>query len=163
MQAEIGELYSQTAIPVYTIDLEAAGRALKLDTLDTATTCAMCGRTRCTLASDQVVRAAGTSRWVNPDDYRPSYNASPGFSTPVVRMASEGPQIETMRCAGNLEGRNSPAKARRPLGRCLQYPPAAFTGASPSYCCCRWGLVPSFTKKEDKPDFFRMVSRQSAS
>ena len=25
--------------------------------------------------------------------------------------------------------------------------------------CMRWGLVPSFTKKSERPDFFRMVSR----
>lgn len=25
-------------------------------------------------------------------------------------------------------------------------------------CSMRWGLVPSFTKKDDRPDFFRMVS-----
>lgn len=24
--------------------------------------------------------------------------------------------------------------------------------------CMRWGLVPSFTKKSEKPDFYRMVS-----
>ncbi|CAN0012398.1 unnamed protein product, partial [Ectocarpus sp. 8 AP-2014] len=25
----------------------------------------------------------------------------------------------------------------------------------------RWGLVPSFTKKDDKPDFFRMFNARS--
>ena len=111
------------AIATAAILLGSLSRALKLDRLNPDTTCAMCGRTRCTLAPDRVVRAAGTSRWVNPDDYRPSYNATPGFSTPVVRLASQGPQIETMRCAGDHKGRSMPAKVHRPPGRFLQYPP----------------------------------------
>lgn len=58
----------------------------------------MCGRTRCSLGEEQVVRAAGTSRWVDRERYRPSYNVTPGAATPVVRVASGGErQVQSMR------------------------------------------------------------------
>ncbi|KAL4428602.1 hypothetical protein ABPG77_008914 [Micractinium sp. CCAP 211/92] len=84
----------------------------------------MCGRTRCSLGEEQVVRAAGTSRWVDRERYRPSYNVTPGAATPVVRVASGGErQVQSM----------------------------------------RWGLVPSFTKQDEKPDFWRMFNARSES
>lgn len=60
---------------------------------------AMCGRSRVSLAPDQVLRAAGTARWVDRDAYQPSYNCSPGAATPVVTSGPEGVQVHTMRCA----------------------------------------------------------------
>lgn len=59
----------------------------------------MCGRTRSTLAPEQVLRTAGTSRWPNRAAYQPSYNLSPGGAAPVVRMADGGPEVFTMRWA----------------------------------------------------------------
>jgi putative SOS response-associated peptidase YedK len=83
----------------------------------------MCGRTRVSLAPEQVLRAAGTARWVNREAYQPSYNVSPGSPTPVVVAGADGLQVQTM----------------------------------------RWGLVPSFTKKDDRPDFWRMFNARSES
>lgn len=58
----------------------------------------MCGRTRVSLAPDQVLRAAGTARWVNREAYQPSYNVSPGSATPVVVAGGpDGVQVQTMR------------------------------------------------------------------
>lgn len=58
----------------------------------------MCGRTRCTLAHDQVLRlAGGAARWEGREQYTPSYNASPGFATPVVRLEDGQPVVHTMR------------------------------------------------------------------
>eukprot|EP00898_Chlorokybus_atmophyticus_P001983 jgi/Chlat1/2786/Chrsp187S02956 len=87
----------------------------------------MCGRTRCTLAPEQVQSATNTNvppeQWRDMDRYRPSYNVSPGFYAPVVRAEKDG-------------GR-----------RTVQ--------------AMRWGLVPSFTRKDDKPNFFRMFNARS--
>lgn len=64
----------------------------------------MCGRSRCTLAPEQVAAAAGIppdqlqARWVARERYAPSHNASPGFWTPVVRAGDGGGRVvETMR------------------------------------------------------------------
>ncbi|KAG6535456.1 hypothetical protein ZIOFF_000429 [Zingiber officinale] len=35
--------------------------------------------------------------------------------------------------------------------------------ASPSICCMKWGLVPSFTKKTEKPDHYKMFNARSES
>lgn len=44
------------------------------------------------------MRAAGTSRWVDQEQYRPSYNVTPGAATPVVRVSSDGErQVQSMR------------------------------------------------------------------
>ncbi|KAK9817878.1 hypothetical protein WJX72_003558 [[Myrmecia] bisecta] len=86
----------------------------------------MCGRSRATLSPQQVTAAAGVplERWRNSEQYQPSYNVSPGFSTPVVRQSSAGkPELQTM----------------------------------------KWGLVPSYTKAGEKPDFFRMFNARSES
>ena len=60
----------------------------------------MCGRSRCSLSRQQVVEAAAASEdnWVGKDNYEPSHNVSPGFSTPVVKRSEEGDlQIHTMK------------------------------------------------------------------
>jgi hypothetical protein len=66
----------------------------------------MCGRTRVTLAPEEVAAASGVpqdqlnqGRWVNRDRYRPSFNVQPGFWTPVVRLDEGGGArvVETMK------------------------------------------------------------------
>ncbi|EFN51676.1 hypothetical protein CHLNCDRAFT_139906 [Chlorella variabilis] len=83
----------------------------------------MCGRTRQTLGEEQVLHAAGARRWVDRQQYQPSYNAAPGFPAPVVRAEGDETVVHTM----------------------------------------RWGLVPSFTKLNDKPDYWRMFNARSES
>lgn len=96
----------------------------------------MCGRGRCTLRPEEVARACcvgeldtGDVASVDVDKYRPSYNVSPGAYLPVVAKRRE-------KKAGGEEGEGE---------------------SSPVLLCMKWGLVPSFTKKTDKPDHYRMV------
>lgn len=72
--------------------------------------------------------------------FHPSYNLSPGRYTPILRNAWK------------------PTDASEPNE--ASGPPKAGAVDSPERFiqCMKWGLVPSFTKKEEKPDFFRMVS-----
>lgn len=97
----------------------------------------MCGRARCTLRADDIPRAChrntGTVRSVNMDRYRPSYNASPGSNLAVVRRDDTG----------------SGAGANGEEGYAIH--------------CMRWGLIPSFTKQSEKPDFFKMFNARSES
>lgn len=58
----------------------------------------MCGRTRQTLGEEQVLHAAGARRWVDRQQYQPSYNAAPGFPAPVVRAEGDETVVHTMRC-----------------------------------------------------------------
>ncbi|CAL9040987.1 uncharacterized protein LOC135622700 isoform X1 [Musa acuminata AAA Group] len=95
----------------------------------------MCGRTRCTLNTDQIARACGLTvnaasiRTHEIDRYRPSYNVSPGAYLPVVLVE---------RATGEAE-------------------------ESPAIRCMKWGLVPSFTKKTEKPDHYKMFNARSES
>ena len=59
--------------------------------------------------------------------YRPSYNSSPGSNLAVVRRDDTG----------------SGAGANGGEGYAIH--------------CMKWGLIPSFTKQSEKPDFFKMV------
>ncbi|XP_015694436.1 abasic site processing protein HMCES isoform X2 [Oryza brachyantha] len=119
----------------------------------------MCGRVRCTLSPSQAARAFGfptrtcaagstiargggggdvipTVPTLQMDRYRPSYNVSPGAYLPVGTM--------------------------RPL-------PAGCDGGGgvdrevPVIQCMKWGLVPSFTGKNEKPDHFRIFNARSES
>ncbi|KAK8937534.1 hypothetical protein KSP40_PGU011714 [Platanthera guangdongensis] len=88
----------------------------------------MCGRARCSLNATQVARACGlpageadSVRTIQMDQFRPSYNVSPGSYLPVFTADA---QVEE---------------------------------ACHAVHCMKWGLVPSFTKKTDKPDHYRMV------
>ncbi|KAK7373511.1 hypothetical protein VNO80_06923 [Phaseolus coccineus] len=91
----------------------------------------MCGRTRCTLRSDDVPRACHRSdaptRTLHMDRYRPAYNVSPGSNMPVVRRED----------------------APNSGGYVLH--------------CMKWGLIPSFTKKTEKPDHYKMFNARSES
>ncbi|KAK1265309.1 hypothetical protein QJS04_geneDACA024173 [Acorus gramineus] len=88
----------------------------------------MCGRARCTLNPQDIIRACGFGDAALPtlhmDRHRPSYNVSPGTYMPVIRREEDG-------------------------GAILH--------------CMKWGLVPSFTKKNEKPDHFRMFNARSES
>lgn len=97
----------------------------------------MCGRARCTLRADDIPRAChrntATVRSVNMDRYRPSYNASPGSNLAVVR-------------------RDDAASGAGASG-----------GDGYAIHCMKWGLIPSFTKKSEKPDFYKMFNARSES
>ncbi|XBH77432.1 hypothetical protein VPH35_103915 [Triticum aestivum] len=112
----------------------------------------MCGRARCTLSAAQAARAFGfptaTSaggggdgggdapavRTLQMDRFRPSYNVTPGAYLPVGTLRA--------RAAGGEGG----AEEQGPVIQCM-----------------KWGLVPSFSSKTDKPDHFRMFNARSES
>ncbi|KAJ3671941.1 hypothetical protein LUZ60_008020 [Juncus effusus] len=106
----------------------------------------MCGRARCTVNQEQVARACGFTRRLRGgssyrtlpiDRYRPSYNASPGAYMPVA----------TVRRGNNRE--NGDEEGDDSVGPVIQ--------------CMKWGLIPSFTKKNEKADHFKMFNARSES
>ncbi|XP_023891332.1 uncharacterized protein LOC112003380 isoform X1 [Quercus suber] len=106
----------------------------------------MCGRTRCTLRADDIPRACyrnnSSVRNLHMDRYRPSYNVSPGHHLPVVRR----------------EQRSSSSSASASASAA-----AASESDAVVVHCMKWGLIPSFTKKFDKPDHFKMFNARSES
>lgn len=62
----------------------------------------MCGRSRCSLAPEQVCQAAGVApeRWHNRDKYRPTYNMSPGAYAPIEKLnPTDGSrELQSMKC-----------------------------------------------------------------
>ncbi|KAM3731354.1 hypothetical protein ACB098_12G157000 [Castanea mollissima] len=100
----------------------------------------MCGRSRCTLRADDIPRACyrnnSSVRNLHMDRYRPSYNVSPGHHLPVVRRE---------------QGSSSSAAA------------AVSESDGVVVHCMKWGLIPSFTKKSDKPDHYKMFNARSES
>ena len=98
-------------------------------------------------------------RYTRPDRrFYPSYNVAPGAWTPIARLArNDQGSTGTVRLAqatdhsgeGEAPGENgAPSADTRGAGgddvaRVVQ--------------SMKWGLVPSFTKKGEKPDHFRMV------
>ncbi|KAF0916893.1 hypothetical protein E2562_015070 [Oryza meyeriana var. granulata] len=116
----------------------------------------MCGRARCTVSPSQAARAFGFPTTTSPaggiegggggdapavpalrmDRYRPSYNVSPGAYLPVGTVRAQP--------AGCYGGGGVDR-----LGPVIQ--------------CMKWGLVPSFTGKNEKPDHFRMFNARSES
>ncbi|KAG2546801.1 hypothetical protein PVAP13_9KG045900 [Panicum virgatum] len=115
----------------------------------------MCGRARCTLSAAQAARAFGfpttaaaagpdggagdapAVRTLDLDRFRPSYNVSPGAYLPVGTVRAQP-------AAGGDGGRGG-------------------DGAEPVIQSMKWGLVPSFTGKTEKPDHFRMFNARSES
>ncbi|GMI73479.1 hypothetical protein like AT2G26470 [Hibiscus trionum] len=93
----------------------------------------MCGRARCTLRADDIPRACHR-------------NNGP---TRHVNMDRYRPSYN----AG--PGMNLPV-VRRDDG-------SNPDGAGVVLHCMKWGLIPSFTKKTDKPDFFKMFNARSES
>uniref|UniRef100_A0A0E0E1V8 Embryonic stem cell-specific 5-hydroxymethylcytosine-binding protein n=1 Tax=Oryza meridionalis TaxID=40149 RepID=A0A0E0E1V8_9ORYZ len=118
----------------------------------------MCGRARCTLSPSQAARAfgfptttsvAGGGTWggcgggdapavplLRMDRYRPSYNVSPGTYLPVGTVRARPAGYDG---GGDMDGEVSLIQ------------------------CMKWGLVPSFTGKNEKPDHFRMFNARSES
>ncbi|OQU83431.1 embryonic stem cell-specific 5-hydroxymethylcytosine-binding protein [Sorghum bicolor] len=111
----------------------------------------MCGRARCTLSPAQVARAFGFPTTsanadgggdgpavpaLHLDRFRPSYNVLPGAYLPVGAV------------------RSRPGCGDRERGA---------DGEGPVIQCMKWGLVPSFTNKTEKPDHFRMFNARSES
>uniref|UniRef100_A0A0E0HQX5 Embryonic stem cell-specific 5-hydroxymethylcytosine-binding protein n=1 Tax=Oryza nivara TaxID=4536 RepID=A0A0E0HQX5_ORYNI len=118
----------------------------------------MCGRARCTLSPSQAARAFGfpTTTLVagggtgggcgggdapavpllRMDRYRPSYNVSPGTYLPVGTVWARPAGYDG---GGDMDGEVSVIQ------------------------CMKWGLVPSFTGKKEKPDHFRMFNARSES
>ncbi|XP_074284163.1 uncharacterized protein LOC141608716 [Silene latifolia] len=92
----------------------------------------MCGRCRCSLRPDDLLRAChvptSSVRHVDISRYRPMYNVSPGSYLPVLRRDDGGDD-----------------------------------GYSVAVHCMKWGLVSSFTKKDEKPDHYRMFNARSES
>ncbi|CAM0872791.1 unnamed protein product [Alopecurus aequalis] len=116
----------------------------------------MCGRARCTLSPAQAARAFGFPSTttvggaggggdgggdapavptLQMDRFRPSYNVSPGAYLPVGAVRA--------RAMGDGGGG---ADEHVPVIQCM-----------------KWGLVPSFTGKSEKPDHFRMFNARSES
>uniref|UniRef100_A0A0E0PXT9 Embryonic stem cell-specific 5-hydroxymethylcytosine-binding protein n=1 Tax=Oryza rufipogon TaxID=4529 RepID=A0A0E0PXT9_ORYRU len=113
----------------------------------------MCGRARCTLSPSQAARAFGFPTTTSVagggtgggcgggdapavpllrmDRYRPSYNVSPGTYLPVGTVRARPAGYDG---GGDMDGEVSVIQ------------------------CMKWGLVPSFTGKNEKPDHFRMLS-----
>uniref|UniRef100_A0A0E0PXT8 Embryonic stem cell-specific 5-hydroxymethylcytosine-binding protein n=1 Tax=Oryza rufipogon TaxID=4529 RepID=A0A0E0PXT8_ORYRU len=118
----------------------------------------MCGRARCTLSPSQAARAFGFPTTTSVagggtgggcgggdapavpllrmDRYRPSYNVSPGTYLPVGTVRARPAGYDG---GGDMDGEVSVIQ------------------------CMKWGLVPSFTGKNEKPDHFRMFNARSES
>ena len=98
----------------------------------------MCGRARVSMSAAAVVRAAGVppERWVDAEAYAPRYNAAPGCVVPVLRLAA--PE------ATEQEATDAPDAPRE---RQLQ--------------SMRWGLVPSWTKRDETPDYYRLFNARA--
>lgn len=61
----------------------------------------MCGRSRCTLAPERVVRAAAVHNanieqihWIDQDQFNGGFNLTPGASTPVIRRDKDSNNVE---------------------------------------------------------------------
>ncbi|KAJ4818904.1 embryonic stem cell-specific 5-hydroxymethylcytosine-binding protein [Rhynchospora pubera] len=102
----------------------------------------MCGRARCTLNPNQVAAACGFTgdgggrssvRTVDVNRFQPSYNVSPGRYVPVATVR----RVNSGENGGNE--------------------------VEPVVHCMKWGLVPSFTKKNEKPDHYKMFNARSES
>ncbi|KAM7263367.1 hypothetical protein ACFE04_001050 [Oxalis oulophora] len=101
----------------------------------------MCGRCRFTLRADGVPTACyrnhPPSRTINLHMNRQSYNVSPGSSLPVIRQDAATDGSGTTTTDGCRNNNNYAVH------------------------CMKWGLIPSFTKKTDKPDFYKMFNARS--
>lgn len=104
----------------------------------------MCGRARCAAAPAAVANALGVpmQNWRDAAKYKPTNNCCPGKYTPVLYRGKDGERkVRSLFVTG--------------AGAC---PDTAVQIRS-----MRWGLVPSFTKKDGKADFWRMFNCRSES
>ena len=113
----------------------------------------MCGRSRCAASHGAVAQALGVpqANWKDADKYRPTHNCCPGKYTPVL-----------------YTGENGERKVRVVRGEAWRKCSLQSTSIlTPTVLLCqirsmRWGLVPSYTKKDGKPDFWRMFNARCA-
>uniref|UniRef100_A0A804MJB9 Embryonic stem cell-specific 5-hydroxymethylcytosine-binding protein n=1 Tax=Zea mays TaxID=4577 RepID=A0A804MJB9_MAIZE len=111
----------------------------------------MCGRARCTLSPAEVARAFGFPTT--------SANAGGGGDGPAVPTL----HLNRFRPSYNvLPGAYLPVGAMRALPGCA-HGGGGSDGEGPVIQCMKWGLVPSFTGKAEKPDYFRMFNARSES
>ncbi|KAF1333541.1 Dc12 family protein, partial [Globisporangium splendens] len=97
----------------------------------------MCGRARCTLSREQAAQEAGVAQeeFINGDKYNPVENMGPGRYVPIVYQGHTAGDSEK-----NAKHSATPAKHLEAM---------------------RWGLIPSFTKPDAKPDHFIMFNARS--
>eukprot|EP00850_Spirogloea_muscicola_P011699 SM000073S21475 [mRNA] locus=s73:510672:513577:+ [translate_table: standard] len=107
----------------------------------------MCGRARCTLDPESIARATGVppTRWVDTERFHPSYNVSPGRYMPVLRRSRAPDKADEAPGKGDVQGEDGSG------------------GGETQIHVMKWGLIPSFTKKDEKPDHFRMFNARSES
>ena len=114
-------------------------------------TALMCGRARVTCTDADVAAAAGTSAFVNRDQYEPRYNAQPGAAVPVVRLATPSDRATRRATSVSADLRSasdaSDASDHDDDERVVDY--------------MRWGLVPSYASDESSPNFFAMFNARA--
>ncbi|EHA8587373.1 hypothetical protein COCNU_scaffold001996G000010 [Cocos nucifera] len=96
----------------------------------------MCGRARCTLNPRQVAKACGLAD-----------GSGDALSIPTLEMDRYRPSYNVS--PGAYLPVVAARKERKGSGQGRE---------APVIHCMKWGLVPSFTKKTEKPDHFKMVS-----
>ena len=113
----------------------------------------MCGRARVSMSAAAVARAAGVpqERWVDAEAYAPRYNAAPGCVLPVLRLAAPAAADGAATEATEQFASDAPVEATdapdAPRERQLQ--------------SMRWGLIPSWTKRDETPDYYRMFNARA--
>ncbi|KAL3677848.1 hypothetical protein R1sor_020804 [Riccia sorocarpa] len=144
----------------------------------------MCGRARSTLAAETVGRAAGFRnplRTVDADRYRPSYNAAPGRYMPVVRYTQGGgvtgqdgrqqaagaateeePRQHAGTAAVEVSGQQASGEVSTEAVASRQQA-SGEVSKEPVVQFMKWGLVPSYTKKNETPDHYMMFNARSES
>ncbi|KAL2641664.1 hypothetical protein R1flu_009251 [Riccia fluitans] len=129
----------------------------------------MCGRARSTLTIGDVGRAAGLRnppRTVDADRYRPSYNISPGRYMPVLRYmqagAATGQDLRAQAVGASTEhdSRQQDGAAREKES---SEQVSGEVSREPVVHFMKWGLVPSYTKKNETPDHYFMFNARSES
>jgi len=106
----------------------------------------MCGRAAYAMSRGEVARAAGlpVAGWRDAERYEPRYNAAPGSWLAVVRPASH--EVEGAEAAEPDALASSDAAELHDTGNAQE---------ELQLQSMRWGLVPSFTPSDGKPDFWK--------
>ena len=122
----------------------------------------MCGRARVSMSAAAVVRAAGVppERWVDAEAYAPRYNAAPGCVLPVLRLAAPATTDAAATEATEQGASDAPAEATE-AREAPGAPNAPNAPRERQLHSMRWGLVPSWTKRDETPDFYRMFNARA--
>jgi len=116
----------------------------------------MCGRTRCTLRPDDVPRASHRhtvpTRFLHLDRFISLFSLI-NFKFQFLTFAKS----KTVPFCCQISYRPSYNVAPGSYIPVLRRDNEEVVGDGVVVHCMKWGLVPSFTKKTDKPDFFKMV------